>query len=51
MLGTTLIGTNIVAIFALLPAWPYSAGWGYYPILVTGALFVVLIMLAIVGII
>lgn len=21
----------LVLFFALLPAWPYSAGWGYYP--------------------
>jgi hypothetical protein len=51
MLGTILIGTNIVAIFALLPAWPYSARWGYCPTLVTGSLFVILIVLAIAGII
>ena len=21
----------IVLVLGLLPAWPYSAGWGYYP--------------------
>jgi len=21
----------IVLLIALLPTWPYSAGWGYYP--------------------
>ncbi|MGQ2964247.1 DUF3309 family protein [Methylophilus sp.] len=51
MLGTILIGSNIVALFALLPAWPYSARWGYCPTWVTGALLVTLIGLAIVGVI
>jgi hypothetical protein len=21
----------IILVLGLLPAWPYSAGWGYYP--------------------
>ncbi|MGP1717072.1 MAG: DUF3309 family protein [Methylophilus sp.] len=51
MLGTLLIGSNIVALFALLPAWPYSAKWGYCPTWVTSALLILLIALAVVGVI
>ncbi|MFD1123031.1 DUF3309 family protein [Methylophilus flavus] len=51
MLGTLLIGINIVALFAFLPAWPYSARWGYCPTWVTGALLTMLIGLALGGVI
>jgi hypothetical protein len=32
----------ILLIVGALPAWPYSAGWGYYP---SGALGVILIVI------
>jgi Protein of unknown function (DUF3309) len=40
----------LLAILALLliftvPAWPYSAGWGYYP---SGGLLVLLVIMALV---
>jgi uncharacterized protein DUF3309 len=31
MVRLALIILLILLLFALLPAWPYSAGWGYYP--------------------
>ncbi|WP_415072811.1 DUF3309 family protein [Legionella sp.] len=35
----------IVLIVGLLPAWPYSAGWGYYP---SGGVGLILLILLIV---
>ena len=34
----------IVLIVAVLPAWPYSAGWGYYPVGGFSLLLIVLLL-------
>lgn len=31
MLGTVLIILLILLLIGLIPAWPYSRGWGYTP--------------------
>jgi len=31
MIRTLLIIVLIILIIGALPAWPYSASWGYYP--------------------
>ena len=28
---TLLLILLVILVFALLPTWPYSAAWGYYP--------------------
>ena len=43
-MGLLLALLLILAIFAA-PAWPYSAGWGYYP---SGGALLLLLILAIV---
>jgi hypothetical protein len=35
----------VLLLLALLPAWPYSTGWGYYPSGGVGLLLVVLLVL------
>ena len=35
----------IVILLAVLPAWPYSSGWGYYPSGGVGLLLIILIIL------
>lgn len=35
----------IVVLLAVLPTWPYSAGWGYYPSSAVGILLIILIVL------
>jgi hypothetical protein len=41
-----LIVLLIVALLILsLPAWPYSAGWGYYPSGGLGIVFLILLVL------
>jgi hypothetical protein len=41
----------ILLLVGALPAWPYSAGWGYYPAGGLGSLLVVLLVLALLGVI
>jgi hypothetical protein len=43
-MGLLLVILLFLAIFSV-PAWPYSAGWGYYP---SGGALVLLVILAIV---
>lgn len=40
-----LILLLILLLIGLLPAWPYSAGWGYYP---SGGLGLILIVVVVV---
>ena len=39
----------IVLLLGALPAWPYSAGWGYYPSGGLGLVVIVLLILALAG--
>jgi hypothetical protein len=41
----------IVLLVGALPAWPYSAGWGYYPSGGIGGVVLILLVLALVGVI
>jgi hypothetical protein len=43
-MGLLLVLVLLMMIFSV-PAWPYSAGWGYYP---SGGALVLLVILAIV---
>jgi hypothetical protein len=40
----------ILLLVGALPAWPYSAGWGYYPSGGLGLVLVVLLVLALLGV-
>lgn len=35
----------IVILLAILPTWPYSSGWGYYPSGGVGIIVIILIVL------
>jgi hypothetical protein len=48
MLRTVLLIFLALLILGSLPAWPYSAGWGYFPSGTLGLLLIVLIVLALV---
>jgi len=39
----------IVVLLAVLPTWPYSSGWGYYPSGGVGILLIVLLILLLRG--
>jgi hypothetical protein len=38
-----------VLLVGALPAWPYSAGWGYYPSGTLGTVLIVVLILALLG--
>jgi hypothetical protein len=39
----------IVVLLGVLPTWPYSSGWGYYPSGIVGIILVVLLIMALTG--
>ena len=39
----------IIVIIGLLPAWPYSSGWGYYPSGGLGTVLLILLILWLLG--
>jgi hypothetical protein len=39
----------VILLIAALPAWPYSAGWGYYPSGGLGTVLVVILILVLLG--
>jgi len=51
MVRTVLVVILILLLLGALPAWPYSAGWGYYPAGGIGGLLLLLIILTLVGVI
>jgi hypothetical protein len=48
-IGTILLIVFVLALLGALPAWPYSAGWGYYPSGLLGLVVLVLIVMALTG--
>jgi Protein of unknown function (DUF3309) len=48
---TVLVVILILLLLGALPAWPYSAGWGYYPAGGIGTLLLLIVILALVGVI
>ena len=39
----------VVLLIGALPAWPYSAGWGYYPSGGLGLVVLILVVLLLTG--
>lgn len=35
----------VIVLLAVLPTWPYSSGWGYYPSGGVGLLVIILLVL------
>ena len=48
-LAILLIVVLLILLIGLLPAWPYSAGWGYYPSGSLGLILLILIILLLAG--
>jgi hypothetical protein len=46
---TIIIIILILLLIGAFPAWPYSSGWGYYPVGGIGLILLILIILAVVG--
>jgi hypothetical protein len=39
----------IVLVLGMLPAWPYSTGWGYYPSGGLGLILIIVLILMLMG--
>lgn len=48
-MGTILLIILIILLIAALPTWPYSTGWGYYPMGGIGLLLLILVILLLLG--
>jgi hypothetical protein len=49
MVRTLLLIILVIMLLGLLPAWPYSAGWGYYPSGGLGLVLVIVLILMLMG--
>jgi len=48
-LRTVLIVVLVLFVLGMLPVWPHSASWGYYPSGGVGLVLVVLVVLLLLG--
>ena len=39
----------LIILIGVLPAWPYSSGWGYYPSSGLGIIVIIVVLLWLVG--
>jgi hypothetical protein len=46
---TVFLVVLIVVLLAVLPTWPYSTGWGYYPSGGLGLVVLIVIILLVMG--
>lgn len=44
-----LLVVLIIILIAVIPSWPYSRGWGYYPSGLVGLVLLILIILLLMG--
>jgi hypothetical protein len=48
-MGTILVIILILLLIGVLPTWPHSSGWGYYPSGGIGLILLILIILLVMG--
>jgi hypothetical protein len=48
-LGTILLIILILLLIGVLPTWPHSRGWGYYPSGGLGLLLLIVLVLVLLG--
>jgi hypothetical protein len=46
---TFLLIVLILLLIGAFPSWPYSSGWGYYPVGGIGLVLLIVLILAIAG--
>lgn len=49
MIGTILIVILILALLGVLPSWPHSRNWGYYPSGGLGLILFIVVILLVLG--
>jgi hypothetical protein len=48
-LGTILLIILILLVIGAIPSWPYSSGWGYYPVGGLGTILIIVLILVLLG--
>ena len=48
-IGTILLIILILILIGVIPAWPYSRGWGYGPGGIVGLILIILLVLVLLG--
>lgn len=48
-LGTVLIIILILMLLGVLPTWPHSRSWGYYPVGGVGLVLIIVVILVLLG--
>jgi hypothetical protein len=49
MLGTILIVLLVLVLLGVLPTWPHSRNWGYYPSGGLGLVLIIVLILLLMG--
>lgn len=49
MLGTILLIVLVLMLIGVLPTWPHSRTWGYYPVSGLGLVVAIVIVLLLLG--
>ena len=47
---TILLIVLIIVLISVLPTWPYSRGWGYYPSGGLGLVLIIILLLLLFGV-
>jgi hypothetical protein len=48
-LGTILLIILILILLGVIPTWPHSSGWGYYPSGGVGLVLIIVLILVLLG--
>ena len=48
-IGTILLIVLVLILIGVIPTWPYSSGWGYYPSGGLGLVVLIIVVLALTG--
>ena len=48
-IGTILLIIFIIALVGVIPAWPHSKSWGYFPSGLLGLIVLILLILLLMG--
>ena len=49
MIGTVLLIVLILLLLGVIPTWPHSRNWGYYPSGGIGLVLIIVIVLLLIG--
>jgi len=47
--GTILLIILVLILLGVIPTWPHSSGWGYYPASGIGVILIIVLILLLLG--